>query len=73
MKHVTSLIKLNILDFTPLCHICNIFGHTHIPCGFCGKMLCREYGLIFMETKSSRVICYNCRMSNDSSSFVLLF
>lgn len=77
MIHVSSLIKLNILEFTPLCNICNIYGHGILNCCVCNKELCIDIGSIYIQTVDKKPICFNCRLdklhSEKNCSFILKY
>lgn len=76
MRHVTSLVRLNILEFIPLCQVCGIYdGHDYLECFGCTKRLCKQFGMIFFNNKTGNPTCQKCRresLKRENSTFTLV-
>jgi hypothetical protein len=62
MRHITSLIKFTILEYSPLCDICVVFGHHCVNCVDCSKVLCLNLGGVYKNTRTDEYICFGCRL-----------
>lgn len=63
LRKITSLVRLNILSFTPFCRICGVYdNHHHLSCKDCNKCLCVNKGSVFINSKTNKPYCFNCRL-----------
>ena len=75
MRHVSSLILLNVLEFSPLCKVCNKFGHDCVKCIDCKKSICLNIGSVWVCSIDNNPICSDCRkcrIRKNNCSFTLI-
>lgn len=76
MNTITSLVRLNITEFVPLCPVCKIYDtHECIQCDDCEKELCLKLGKVFINSKNNKPYCFDCRISlikQTNTTFELL-
>lgn len=76
MNKITSLVRLNIIDFVPLCPVCKVYDtHECVQCKDCEKDICLNLGSVFVNSRNNEVLCFNCRIlliKKTNTSFKLL-